>query len=101
MTLRSRAISRKVLAFLFSLHSGLNEGSFLQELIAKVSTYIPGISMLQQSVFGQGPEEQPRKERCSNDNAPPIRPDHDVQVEEFLRTQYKSKSGPRMPNVGE
>lgn len=36
-----------------------------------------------------------------DDGKPPQRPEHDVQVEEFIKEQYKSKSGTEMPEVGE
>jgi hypothetical protein len=29
------------------------------------------------------------------------RPDHDLQVEEFIKEQYKTQRGADMPNVGE
>jgi hypothetical protein len=34
-----------------------------------------------------------------NDGSAPQRPEHDVQVEEFIKEQYKSKSGQAMPDV--
>lgn len=54
---------------------------------------IPGISKLQQIAFNQG---EPEKE--TQPPGPPERPDHDVQVEQFLRKQYHSKSGDGMPD---
>jgi hypothetical protein len=68
------------------------------KLMIKVASYIPGISSLQQKAFDQGPEED-----TTTTNKPPPgpsvnRPDHDVQVEEFLRKQYQSKSDHGMPD---
>lgn len=57
-------------------------------------SYIPGVSTLQQAAFEQGPSTDENKNR-----GPPNRPDHDVQVEEFLRKQYHSKSGDGMPDL--
>ena len=60
----------------------------------QVCSYIPGVSSLQQSASEQG------KAKKSNANdGPPTRPDHDVQVEQFLRGQYHSRSGDGMPNL--
>lgn len=36
--------------------------------------------------------------KAAKHEVPPKRPDQDVQVEQFLRNQYHSKSGDRMPN---
>ncbi|TVY36329.1 hypothetical protein LOCC1_G007916 [Lachnellula occidentalis] len=63
-------------------------------LVEKVCSYIPGVSTLQQAAFEQGPPKEENK-----DSGPPNRPDHDVQVEEFLRKQYRSKSGDGMPDL--
>ncbi|TVY14900.1 hypothetical protein LARI1_G008528 [Lachnellula arida] len=59
-----------------------------------VCSYIPGVSTLQQAAFEQGPPADENKS-----SGPPNRPDHDVQVEEFLRKQYHSKSGDGMPDL--
>ena len=48
---------------------------------------------LQQSMFEQG--EQAKEEQKAG---PPDRPDHDVQVKQFLRKQYHSRSGDGMPD---
>jgi len=64
-----------------------------ESFVEKVCSYIPGVSKLQQAVFEQGDAEVATKLE-----GPPTRPDHDVQVEEFLRNQYLSKSGDGMPN---
>jgi hypothetical protein len=51
------------------------------------------MNKLQQSMFEQGePKEEEQKA------GPPERPDHDVQVEQFLRKQYHSRSGDGMPD---
>lgn len=41
------------------------------------------------------------KKEDLNSGTLPKRPDHDVQVEEFLKEQYRSKGGADMPNLGE
>ncbi|PVH78195.1 hypothetical protein DL98DRAFT_534057 [Cadophora sp. DSE1049] len=61
--------------------------------VEKVAAYIPGINKLQQSSSpSQGGEEEKKP------SGPPDRPDHDVQVEQFLRGQYHSRSGDGMPD---
>jgi hypothetical protein len=62
----------------------------------KVCSYIPGVSSLQKSAFEQGEPEKDVK-----NDGPPNRPEHDVQIEQFLRKQYHSMSGEGMPNVGQ
>jgi len=52
-----------------------------------------GVSKLQQTTFEQGPADKTK-------GGPPNRPDHDVQVEQFLRNQYHSRSEDGMPEVG-
>jgi hypothetical protein len=64
----------------------------------KVTSYIPGISLLQQSTLEQGPEEDTKNTNKPATGSSVNRPDHDVQVEEFLRKQYHSKSGDGMPD---
>lgn len=73
-----------------------------KKLMTEAAASIPGIATLQKSVFGVEPEPETKKDpnECDNSNAPPQRPVHDVQVEEFLRTQYKSKTGEGMPELG-
>lgn len=58
-----------------------------------VCSYIAGVSKLQQATCEQGDAEEESKKP-----GPPNRPDHDVQVEQFLRKQYHSKSGDGMPD---
>jgi len=65
-----------------------------ESFVEKALSYVPGVKELQKQVYGQG---EPEKEKLGG-KGPPNRPDHDVQVEEFLRTQYHSKSGEGMPN---
>jgi hypothetical protein len=60
-------------------------------------SYIPGMS---------SKPEDPKDATKQNpdivdDGNPPTRPTHDVQVEEFIKHQYKSSSGGDMPEVGE
>lgn len=51
------------------------------------------MNKLQQSAsHDQGGEE------AKKPSGPPKRPDHDVQVERFLRDQYHSRSGDGMPD---
>ncbi|KAG4425906.1 hypothetical protein IFR04_000850 [Cadophora malorum] len=64
-----------------------------ESYIQKVAAYIPGMNKLQQSAsHDQGGEE------AKKPSGPPKRPDHDVQVERFLRDQYHSRSGDGMPD---
>lgn len=52
--------------------------------------YIPGVD---------ASKKQSKEEKTPvNPGQPPNRPDHDVQVEEFLRNQYHSKAGDNMPD---
>jgi hypothetical protein len=55
---------------------------------------------LHKSQQDQSSEEE-RKDEDINSQTTPKRPEHDLQVEEFLKEQYKSKIGADMPNVGE
>jgi len=64
-----------------------------ESYVEKVCSYIPGVSNLQKQAFDQGEAEEAAKPQ-----GPPDRPDHDVQVEQFLRKQYHSTSGDGMPN---
>ncbi|ATZ50221.1 hypothetical protein BCIN_05g05920 [Botrytis cinerea B05.10] len=66
-------------------------------LTEKALSWIPGISALQKSTFEQGPEDTAMKDS----EAPPVRPQHDVPIEQFLRKQYHSRSGDGIPNPGE
>lgn len=62
------------------------------------------MSSLQQSMDGQTSDNnasEPASGGTINNGQAPRRPDHDVQVEEFLKDQYKSKSGKDMPELGE
>lgn len=43
--------------------------------------------------------DQGGAEKVAKHEGPPNRPDQDVQVEQFLRKQYHSKSGDRMPSL--
>ncbi|KAJ8065988.1 hypothetical protein OCU04_005085 [Sclerotinia nivalis] len=63
----------------------------------KALSWIPGISTLQKSTLEQRPEDKTVKD----DGAPPIRPQDDVPIEQFLRKQYHSRSGDGIPNPGE
>ena len=68
-------------------------GKWEQKANEIVVSYIPGVSALQQTTLRQGPENPDRKPP-----GPPNRPDHDVQVEQFLRKQYHSRAGEGMPD---
>jgi hypothetical protein len=48
----------------------------------------------------QNSDEQRKDEDLSSETTPK-RPEHDLQVEEFLKEQYKSKGGANMPNAGQ
>jgi len=61
-------------------------------LTTKAGSFIPVVSKMQPQSFEQKEVENTKHE------GPPDRPDHDVQVEQFLRKQYYSKSGDGMPN---
>ncbi len=65
-------------------------------------SYIPGGSALEKSIYGASDADMAAtKGEVKDDGSPPTRPQNDVQVEEFLKSQYKSKSGSRMPELGE
>jgi hypothetical protein len=44
--------------------------------------------------------EEPRQNEDINSQTTPKRPEHDLQIEEFLKEQYKSKASAGMSNVG-
>ncbi|KAE9366142.1 hypothetical protein N431DRAFT_549121 [Stipitochalara longipes BDJ] len=81
------------------LKDKLNEAAFggppekEESYVDKVRSYIPVVSKMQQQT-----SEQEEAENAAKHEGPPDRPDHDVQVEQFLRKQYHSKSGDGMPN---
>lgn len=63
---------------------------------------IPGMDALQRAAFGQTEAEVKETDHETKDNGgPPARPVNDTQIEEFLKEQYKSKSGKDMPKIGE
>lgn len=57
-----------------------------------VLSYIPGVEASETAKY-EGVAKTEVKP-----NAPPNRPDHDVQVEQFLRKQYHSTAGQGMPD---
>lgn len=59
-----------------------------ETIVEKVLSYIPAVEAL------RGESESKGEER----GGPPDRPDHDVQVEQFLRKQYHSRAGEGMPD---
>ncbi|CAG8954425.1 hypothetical protein HYFRA_00006052 [Hymenoscyphus fraxineus] len=67
-------------------------------VVGKVLEYIPGFKSTTQQ---KGEEERERVEKEKEGReTPPRRPEHDVQVEQFLRGQYHSKNGEGMPDGG-
>ncbi|CAG8982151.1 hypothetical protein HYALB_00003243 [Hymenoscyphus albidus] len=66
-------------------------------VVGKVLSYIPGLASTTQQ---KEEEERVEKEKEKGRETPPRRPEHDVQVEQFLRGQYHSKSGEGMPDGG-
>ncbi|KAG9235109.1 hypothetical protein BJ875DRAFT_459992 [Amylocarpus encephaloides] len=64
-----------------------------ESYVEKVMSRIPGVRSIQQHTLNQGSASTDAAKR-----GPPDRPNNDVQVEEFLRKQYHSKSGDVMPN---
>jgi hypothetical protein len=69
-------------------------------LISKVCSYIPGIGALQHAISSKGTEGEEQDKKVDYE-APPKRPEHDLQIEEFLKEQYKSHRGAGMPDVGQ
>lgn len=73
------------------------------------ANYIPGITTLQNTVYGQSEDESKAdgkpEEQTSDKEALPKRTDHDVQIEEFIKTQYQSgnasDNSKDMPTIGE
>lgn len=65
----------------------------LAVLTTVVLSYIPGVGSPQKS----GDQSEPQKQ-TTHPAIPPKRPDHDVQVEQFLRKQYHSAAGDGMPD---
>ena len=61
------------------------------------------LAYIPETLGGSKDEANSKKEKTSpiNPGQPPNRPDHDVQVEQFLRDQYHSKAGDGMPDLGE
>jgi hypothetical protein len=58
------------------------------------------MSSMHKSQPEQNSNEQRKDEDLSSETTPK-RPEHDLQVEEFLKKQYKSKAGANMPNAGQ
>jgi len=68
--------------------------------VEKVYSYIPGTASSQASQQSPASAELgSTRRKVRDDGTPPTRPENDVQVEEFLRRQYKSKGGQGMENV--
>lgn len=65
-----------------------------------VKSYIPGIASTKTKDVEREGEIERKMEEERRTGEPPRRPEHDVQVEQFLRGQYHSKSGDGMPDVG-
>ncbi|KAE8452470.1 hypothetical protein EG329_000372 [Mollisiaceae sp. DMI_Dod_QoI] len=75
------------------LKDKLNEAAFGGPKEPEQTYVEKGVSKLQQLAYEQGESEKDVKP-----SGPPNRPEHDIQVEQFLRKQYHSKSGEGMPN---
>jgi hypothetical protein len=58
--------------------------------IDAAASYIPGASIVQSAI--QGEQGGAEREATVDTGKPPTRPANDVQVEEFLKEQYKSRS---------
>ncbi|RDW68424.1 hypothetical protein BP5796_09081 [Coleophoma crateriformis] len=65
----------------------LNQATMNKQPQEKEGYIEKGVSKLQQLAFKQGPEATKPKD----DGTPPTRPDHDTQVEEFIRSQYMTQ----------
>ncbi|KAI0197375.1 hypothetical protein EV127DRAFT_465967 [Xylaria flabelliformis] len=58
-------------------------------LIEKVADYVPGASKLLGTEKNN--QEQPEKTPSKDPAIPPLRPDHDDHIAEFVREQHRSK----------
>ena len=58
------------------------------------------MSSIRKSQPEQNSDKQRKDEDLSSETTPK-RPEHDLQVEEFLKEQYKSKAGANMSNAGQ
>jgi len=65
----------------------------------KACAYVPGVNAVREAIYGRDGGEENKKNALEDNGTPPTRPDHDTQVEEFLKSQYHSGSGDRMPDV--
>lgn len=60
--------------------------------------YIPGGETIEKTVFGATETDmKAARGEIQDDGTPPTRPANDTQIEEFLKTQYKSKPGQGLP----
>ncbi|KAI0471143.1 hypothetical protein GGR56DRAFT_659180 [Xylariaceae sp. FL0804] len=60
-------------------------------LLGKVSEYVPGAAKVLGTGTGTGPQEETLKAGGEDQAVPPHRPDHDRQIEDFMRDQHRSK----------
>ncbi|KFY41471.1 hypothetical protein V494_02983 [Pseudogymnoascus sp. VKM F-4513 (FW-928)] len=72
-----------------------------ESIVGKAVSYIPGASTVQSAI--QGEQDTTVSEAGAEDiKKPPTRPANDVQVEEFLEEQYRSRStNDETPKPGE
>ncbi|KAK8067126.1 hypothetical protein PG997_013873 [Apiospora hydei] len=60
-------------------------------LLEKVTEYIPAVAKVLGTEKKEAEEKSPEPEHTPG---PPERPHHDVNIEEFVREQHRSKKGP-------
>ncbi|OBT70444.1 hypothetical protein VE03_00035 [Pseudogymnoascus sp. 23342-1-I1] len=71
--------------------SGQKDSEGEEGIVERAASYIPGASTVQSTIQGkQG--SAAREANVEDDGKPPTRPANDVQVEEFLKEQYRSRS---------
>ncbi|KFY45144.1 hypothetical protein V495_03104 [Pseudogymnoascus sp. VKM F-4514 (FW-929)] len=70
--------------------SGRKNSEEEESIVEKAASYIPGASIVQSAI--QGEQGGAEREATVDTGKPPTRPANDVQVEEFLKEQYKSRS---------
>lgn len=69
-----------------------------ESVVSKAISYIPGGETIEKKIFGSSETEmKAARGEVKDDGKPPTRPANDVQIEEFLKTQYKSKPGDGVP----
>lgn len=66
--------------------NGANEGGVVDQVVEKVSQYVPAVG----KVLGKDQKEDPASQELKVPG-PPERPHHDTQIEEFIKDQHSSK----------